>query len=53
MIATHDPPAADGRADAPDALTPRQPPPPQPDEPAEAAPPDARVWAEVAAELAE
>jgi hypothetical protein len=53
MITTPDPPARPVEAEAPDFLIPRQPPPDGPDDPIDAGLPDARVWAEVAAELAE
>ena len=53
MTATPEPPARASQADAPDLPLPRQPPPYEPDEPTGTSLPDARVWAEVAAELAE
>jgi hypothetical protein len=53
MTATPEPPPRPPQADAPDLLLPRQPPPGESDDPTDAGLPDARVWAEVAAELAE
>jgi hypothetical protein len=52
MTATPEPADHPAQADAPDLPLPRQPP-HEPDEPTDTSLSDARVWAEVAAELAE